>query len=186
MEKKIILFLTLMIFSRPSVSLGLEKDGPISLVGSFINEMGSDNLEKSLHLKKYFHPDFIALGSEKLDLVVISRKFKILKVYETNDCHNFNHPQKEKYFAVKVSFECLAKLDGDDAIIYKKKYLETFYCSKSTGEYLIVQATDPEMLLKMCFYDSTLNWLEEKSRTEKSFKQALLTLKSIKGKDANH
>ncbi len=178
MKNKRFLLWGLLVLYLPCFCFGGEKENAVSFVVSYLNDMGENILEKGNVFQKYYHPDYIILGGEKLDFTIIGRKFKVLKVSETSNSHNFNHPQKGKFFAVKIKFEQVGQFDGFNVNLDKGSYVETFYCLRSKGKYLIVQNTDPEVML--CFYDSAIKWLEKKSKTEKNYKNAVDVLKSVK------
>ena len=156
--KKIMGSFFLLMLLTPHLCFSGERDSAVSLVKNYVNDMGKNILEKGAAFQKYYHPDYALLGGEKLNYVVVCEKFKVRKVHDVYEDRNIIHPGKEKLVAVEIVFDQIGQFDGYHKVhIKKEKWVKTFYCSKSTGKYLILDTTDNEAM--WCFRDSAITWL---------------------------
>jgi hypothetical protein len=163
-------------FTTP-ISLA-DKGAAVSLVKNYVTAVGENILDKGFIFQDFYHPDYMLLGEDHLNFVIVNRRFKVGNAYIVEMDVNMNHPGMEKLVAVDIEFDSIGQFDGFTKINFnREKWVKTFYCSKSTGKILLIDTSDNELM--WCFCDSTLNWLIENSSTEKPNKKTIDKLKKV-------
>jgi hypothetical protein len=154
-------------------------DEGIKLVKNYINDFCGDDFDKGIAFQKYLHPDFMAIGNDNFDYLVIERKFIVTEAKIIKANINSNHPKMEKILKVAVQFQKLGYFDYEEGFVKEKgPFPFAFYLSKSTGRYLILDSDDNERVI--CFYDSALKSIEDPATHWKNPQRLIKKLKAAK------
>lgn len=159
-----------------SCSAKAKTNDAVVLVKSYINDMGANILAGKDSHEKFLNPDSEYLGGDRFNYVVVTSDFTVKKVVEKTENIDDLHPKNEKIVEVTIAFEKIGQFDEKSFIAKREPYERTYYCSKSTGKYLILDDTDSETML--CFSDAAVKWLERKAEEDGSWSNALASLKS--------